>query len=104
MAFTMTDSQQTTLHASAVDKRGNAVAFDAGSVQFLVDNPNVLTLTPGADGVSCAIVAAGPTGNATVTVNATVGGPAVAGTWDVTVTSGAPTQITVTADAPTEQP
>ncbi len=50
------------------------------------------------------MAALGPLGSFLVTVNATVGGVAVSGTIDGTVTSGSPTQITITPDAPTDIP
>lgn len=103
MAFQMTDSQQTTLHVTAVDKKGNPTTVAPGSVTWLIDNPNVCTLTPSSDGLSCSLVAVGPIGTFTVTVNATVGGAAVSGTLAGSVVSGAPTQVSITADPPVEQ-
>jgi hypothetical protein len=104
MAFQMTDSQQVVVTYSAVDKKGNPVTFDAGSVVTLVDNPNILVVTTAADGLSATLAANGPLGTATVTVNGAVNGTQVSGTLGVTIVSGAPTQITITPGTPTEQP
>ena len=104
MSFQMTDSQQTVLHVTAVDKKGNPTNVSPGSVAWLIDNPNVATLTPSVDGLSATLVAVGPIGTFIVTVNATVGGTAVSGTLAGSVVSGAPTQVSISADTPTEQP
>jgi hypothetical protein len=103
MAFQMTDSQKTVLHVGATDKKGNPTNLSPGSATWLVDNPNVATITPSADGLSCEVVAAGPLGDFKVSLSANVGGNAVSGVFDGTVISGAATQLTVTADAPVEQ-
>jgi hypothetical protein len=108
VAQTMTDSQQTTLGVSEADKRGNPTGpLPAGTkVTFLVDNPNVLTLTPNPDGVTCMAASAGPLGTATVTVNVTNPDGSSGGTGSLafTIIAGSPTQIAVTATPPTEQP
>jgi len=102
-ALTMTDSQQSVLTVSAVDKKGNPTAVTPGSIAWLVDNPALLSITDNGDGTAT-LKAVGPIGTGVVTVKATVNGADVAGTLDVTIVSGAPTQLTVTAGTPTEQP
>lgn len=107
MAFTLTDSQQTTCTISAVDKKNNPVTLPAGTVAWAVDSPTVIALTPSADGLTCVVAAAGALGDAKVSV--TVSDPATqatiaAGTLDVTVTAGNATSITITPASPVEQP
>lgn len=105
--LTLTDSQQCPLSVQAADKRGNPTGtLPAGTVvTYLVDNPNVLTLTDNHDGTAL-IASAGPIGAANVTVNAAdASGNAIGtGTLAVTVIAGAPTTITVVPGTPVEQP
>ena len=106
MAFTLTDSQQTTCTISAVDKKGNPVTLPTGQVEWQVDNPAVLALTPAPDHMSCVVQAVGPLGNAvlSVTVSDASNVTIAAGTLDVTVTAGNAAKITITPATPTEQP
>lgn len=104
MAFTMTDSQQTTVKVVAfTDKKGNPVAPTAPPA-WLVDNTDLLTLTPAADGMSCLVVATGPLGDGVVSCKATTPSGDIAGSLDVKVVSGAPVSIVLAPDAPVEQP
>jgi hypothetical protein len=104
----LTDNQSTTLriNPNTRDKKGNPAApIDAGSVTYLVDNPNLLTLgTPAADGFSVPIAAVGPLGTAIVTVNATAGGQPCSGKLTVPIVSDAPESIDIAGDPPVEQP
>lgn len=104
-AVTMTDTEKVSCSIAATDKRGNPTQMPAGTTSWSVDNPNVLTLNPSADGSTCDVLAAGPLGTATVTVKVadTSGNTLAAGTLDVTVQSGAATQISVTPTTPVEQ-
>jgi len=106
IVFQMTDSQQSVLTLTAVDKRGNPVpAMALTGVTWSTDTPAVLKLTPDATGATCTIASVGPLGTATVTVNASLtDGTAATGSLAVTVVSGAPVSITVVPGAPTEQP
>lgn len=107
MALTMTDSQQCTLTVAFLDKKGNPAPTD-GPPEWLVDNPNVLTLTPAPDGLSCLVVAVGPLGSAVVSVKADAdlgsGVVEIVGTLDVTITGGTATTVTITPGTPAEQP
>lgn len=107
MATTMTDSQVTTLSLTLADKKGNPTGpLPAGaSVSWLVDNPNVLAVTPSADTLTCSAAAVGPLGAATVTVKVALpDGSNATGSIDFTIVAGAPTSISVTASPPVEQP
>ncbi len=104
----MTDSQQCVLTVTMTDKRGNPVPFPPGSLApaWMVDTPSILSLTPTAGGSSCTIAALGPLGDAKVSVlvSDTQGNPLAGGGIDVTIVSGAPSQVTVDPGTPTEQP
>jgi hypothetical protein len=108
MAFTMTDSQQVTLTVSFTDRKGNPTSPPAGAQppQWLVDNPNIITLTPSTDGTSCVAASVGPLGAATISVKVSdaQGNPLASGSIDVTIVSGAPTQVAITPGTPSEQP
>lgn len=100
--ITLTDSQQCVLTVSAVDKKGNPTPVTPGSVSWFVDNSDLLSIADNGDGTAT-LKAVGPLGSGTVSVKATVGGVDVAGSADVTVTSGAPTQLTISSGTATEQ-
>lgn len=104
----LTDSQQATLSLAYTDRKGQPAA-PSGTVQWLVDNPNLLALTPSADGSTCVVAAVGPLGTATVSVKASVAEPGggttdLAGSIEVSVVSGAATTVTVNMGPPSEQP
>jgi hypothetical protein len=96
-----------TLGVAFVDKKGNPAKVD-GVPQWLVDNPNVLALTPATDGMSCTVAAVGPLGTATVSLKADadlgIGVIDVVGAFEVEVTGGQATAVTITPGAPSEQP
>lgn len=102
-SFQLTDSQQVDVTAKFEDKRGNPVQL-SGPPNWLVDNPNLLTLTPAPDGMSCTVAAAGPLGIGTLSVTAAGPGGDISGSMEIEVVSGAATQIELTAGTPTEQP
>lgn len=107
MAFTLTDSQQVTITVQITDKKGNPAKVDGPPV-WLVDNPNVLALTPAADGMSCLVAAVGPlgTGKVSMTADADLGAgiTEIVGVLDGEVTAGTATNVVLTPGAPTEQP
>jgi len=109
--FPMTDSQETTMTIKEFrDKKDNPVPNTAidGVPEWLTDNPNLLELTPAADGLSCKVRSVGPLGTATVSMKAdvdpSVGQSFVAGRVDVEVTFGTPTTVVLDPGTPTEQP
>jgi hypothetical protein len=89
----------------ALDRKGNPAAkIDAGSVQFFVDNPALLEVkSVSEDGNSVKLGAIGPLGTANVTVKATAGGEACAGTIELVIGSDAPVSIQINAGTPTDQ-
>jgi hypothetical protein len=107
LAFDLKATEQVELTITAVDRRGNPATFAPNTVEWLVDNPNVVTVTPGPDGKTATLAAVGPVGTAVVTVNADIVGdsaPDISGTVEVNVVSGAPMNITIVPGTPTEQP
>lgn len=89
--------------AATQDKKGNPAApIDAGSEQWSVDNPSLLTLDT-TTGPNVVVSAVGPLGTANVTVKATAGGLTCAGTIEVDVGSDAPVSINISAGTPTKQ-
>lgn len=107
MALQMTDSQQVEVTAAFLDKRGNPAPVDGAPV-WMTDNPNVIALTPSADGKACTVVAVGPLGTAKVTMTADAdlgeGKTDILGTLDFEIVSGAAVTVTLTPGVPTEQP
>lgn len=105
-AFSMSDTQQSVLSLSFVDKKGNPAPTPAGTVTWLVDNAAMIALTPAADNLSCVAASVGPLGTATISVKVSApdGTTLAAGSIDATITGGTATTINVTAGAPTEQP
>ncbi len=106
MAFTLTDTQFTTLSVHFVDKRGNPAnppAFTAIPV-WLVDNPNLLALEPSVDGLSCKVSTMGPLGAAVVSFKASGGGQDFVGSVDVTVTGGDAQNVVIDPGTPAEEP
>lgn len=106
--FQMTDSQQVTLTISFADKKGNPTPAPAGASTplWLTDNPDLLALTPAADGLSCLVAAHGPLGQGTVSVKVTAadGSPLAAGSLGVEIIAGAPVQVVIAPGTPAEQP
>lgn len=99
MSLTFPDTQETTLHVSAItDAEGVAVT---DTFTWSVDNTSVLTLTPSADTLSCVAVPGTAQGAATVTVTASDG---VARTFAVDVTAGPTAAFEITADTPVNRP
>lgn len=107
-SFSMTDSQQVTMSVSYADKKGNPTSPPPGAQPptWLVDTPALLAVAPAADGLSCIVAAVGPLGDGTVSVKVTnaAGDPLATGSIAVTIVSGAPSVVSVTPGAPTEQP
>ncbi len=102
----LTDSQQVVYSISGVDARGNPVPLPAGTVQFSVDNPSLLALTPSADGSSVTCASVGPLGTATLTAKVVdaSGNTLAAGSAGIDIIAGPVTAITLTPSTPTPQP
>jgi hypothetical protein len=98
--FQLTDSQECELNVVFTDKKGNPVQ-DVHDLTWGVDNSNLLTLTPPADGNPAKISAVGPLGTALVSVQDA--DDQIAGTLEVQIVSGAPVEITIEPGTPTEQ-
>lgn len=105
--FQLTDTQQVTVTAAFVDKKGNPAQVDGVPV-WLVDNDSVLALAPAADGKSCVVSAVGPLGTAKVSMKADAdlgaGVVEIIGVLDIEVTGGQATTVTLTPGTATEQP
>lgn len=102
--FTMTDSQFTTITAPATakDKRGNPIDLSGKTYAYSTDNPDVLALTPAADGKSCVAAAVTPLGVAGVTMKADDNSITLTG--QVTVIAGTPVSADIVFAPPAEQP
>ena len=99
MSLALLDSQEVTLHVTAVvDAEGAAVT---DTFTWTVDAADVLTLTPSDDTLSCLAAAGTAAGAATVTATASDG---VARTFAVDVTAGPVANFEITADAPVDKP
>jgi hypothetical protein len=102
MTFQLTADQQVNATLAFADKEGNAIAaptFDAVPT-WASDTTTILTVNAAADGMSAELVTVGPTGNANVTFNGTVGGVAFTATLAVTVVAGALASVTIVPGTP----
>lgn len=88
------------------DAKGNVASVD-GVPQWSSSDPNVITVVPAADGMSCDVVATGATGTALVTVtgDADLGAGVIpiVGTLDVVVAGGQAVVIEIVAGTPVAQ-
>lgn len=102
----LTSTQKCSLSIQPVDAHGNPALVD-GTPTWSVADPNILTITPAADGLSAEIVAAGPIGATQVSVqaDADLGGgvKTIAGTLDVQVAAGEAVGLSISAGTPVEQ-
>lgn len=103
--LTMTDSQQAVLTIKPVDKKGKPAQLDGVPV-WTSSNTEVATVTPETKGLSVVVTGLVP-GDATISVSADgdlgEGIKEIAGTLEVTVTSGAAVTVEITAGEPSEQ-
>jgi hypothetical protein len=106
MAFELTATQQVTLTVAPKDRRGNPAQVQDPTWQ--VDNPNLVSLVPAPDGLSCVVAALGPIGAGTLTFrcdsNLGAGVVELIGTVQFTITPGTATVIEITPGTPTESP
>jgi hypothetical protein len=105
--FNMTDTQQVVLTVAFLDKKGNPAVVQ-GPPTWASSDPTIVAVTPSADGLSATAVAAGPEGQATVTVTGDAdpgdGVVNVTGTLDITIGPSQAVNVGITPGAPTEQP
>lgn len=99
MSLTFPDTQETTLHVTAITDAEGVTVTD--TFTWTVDDATILTLTPAADTLSCMAVPGTAQGSATVTATASDG---VARTFAVDVTAGPTAAFEITADAPVDRP
>lgn len=99
VSLTFPDTQEVTLHVTAVTDAEGAAVTD--TFTWAVDTATVLTLTPSADTLSCVAVPGTTAGAATVTATASDG---VARTFAIDVTTGPVASFEITADTPTDRP
>lgn len=67
-SVTITDTQKFTVSVAPLDGKGNPAVLD-GPVSFTADNPALVTITPGADGLSAEVLAVGPLGSTQITIS-----------------------------------
>ena len=107
LSIQLTDSQQCELSIKPVDKKGNPAKVD-GKPVWSVDNTELLSVTPSADGLSCTLAAVGPLGSGTVSVKADAdlgeGVSEVVGVANVEVVAGQAVTVNIESGAPSEQP
>lgn len=96
------DNQQVPLAVMGVDAAGNTVALpNPPSWSLAGSNPEIITLTPSADGMSAEVSATGKLGTAQVVVSDVVGTGTIQGILDIQVVAGDLAGINVTAGTPT---
>jgi hypothetical protein len=97
----LTDNQQVELSVSEIDSKNQPVTADA--LAWIVDNPDIIAITPSPDGYSCLCVA-GVDGTANVTVTDSSVTPPLTGSEAFTVVSGEAASLVITAGTPEAQP
>lgn len=101
----MKTNQQAVASLSGRDAEGNvaAVNFDAAP-SWTSDTPDVVTVTPSPDGLSCVIGSPNPgaPGSAVVTLDAAVGGKPLQATLAVDIIPGDAVAISIETEAPTD--
>lgn len=103
--LTLTASQRCELNVAFVDKKGNAAPVQ--SIDWLVDNSELLQLLPSDVATNCPIVPKGPLGTANVTVKADAdlgdGVTEIIGTLEVKIVAGQAVTVEIVPGTPTEQ-
>lgn len=104
--YTMTDTQKAPLSIEPVDKAGNPAPVE-GPPSWEASDPNLLDVTPSADGLSAVISAKGPLGSCQVTVNADAdvgeGVVPITGVLDVQIVAGQAVALKISAGPAEEQ-
>lgn len=100
VAVTMQDNEYVTLTADPTDAAGNPTA-DSG-LTWAADNTALVTLVPSADGTMCNVGSAGGLGTVNITV--TDAGGVVSPADPITIVSGPPTTLGISAGTPTVIP
>lgn len=104
--FGLEDNQNSDVLFVFEDEFGNVTAsptIDAGSLTATSSDPASLTATPNADNSGVTVTADGPLdADVTVDVAFTVGGVAWTGSETFAVGAGAPTQLTLSPQTPTD--
>jgi hypothetical protein len=107
VANTLTVTQKVPVSVEFKDAKGNPAKVD-GTPAWLTDNPNILQLTPSADGLSCDVQAVGVIGKANVQVTADAdlgsGVENIIGTAEIEVVGGKATLVNLTVGTPVEVP
>jgi hypothetical protein len=102
-----TDIQQQTLSVGRfLDRRGNPTQAPAGTTfSWLVDNDQLLSLSPSDDGRSCLVKSVGPLGIGTVSlfVNDGQGNPLASGAFELEVIGSAPVSVEINPGTPEDQ-
>lgn len=105
--YVLTDSQQTAMAITVVDKKGNPAPID-GTPKWSSSDESLLAVTPSEDGLSAVAVAVGPLGQAqvNVTVDADLGDGVLplAGVLDVQIVGGQAVALAISAGIAEEQP
>ena len=100
----LTVDQKVVLTIRPVDRGGNPAPLDGVPVWSTTDT-DLLTLTPAADGLSCAVITTGKLGAGQVNVvgDARIGDEVknISGALDVNVQAGEAVNLTIEAGAPT---
>lgn len=103
----LTATQNCNLSVAITDKKGNPAPVE-GVPEWAVDNSELLSIEPAADGLSAVISAVGPLGTALVSLQADAdlgeGVTPLAGTLEVVVGAGAATVVEIVPGTPEEQP
>jgi hypothetical protein len=101
--FTLLDDQKATLHLSSppTDPAGNPIPPIVGVPTWADDGAGCLTLTPAADGMSCAVTTTGKLGPTKVTATAMRGAVAVVDDFPIEVDADVQGSLNITADPPT---
>ena len=102
--LTLKDNQKAVLSVAGQDAKGNPATLSTAPTWAVGGaNPEIVTIAPSADGLTCEINAVGPLGTAQVTVSDTVGANTLQGVLDITIIAGDATSLAINAGIPSDQ-
>jgi hypothetical protein len=100
--LTLKSDQISVAHVKAVDAEGHPTTDFEDDPVWETANPQIVTVQPSADGLTCVVGSPTPgqLGVSTVSVKATVGGKEIVGQADVEVVAAEAVSMEITFDAP----
>ena len=100
--LTLKSDQTAVAHVKAVDAEGHPTTDFEEAPTWETSNPQIVTVQPSADGLTCVVGSPSPgeLGSSTVSVKATIDGNDIVGTAEVEVVAAEAASLEITFDAP----